>query len=186
MPRAKGQKVENKGGRPHTYEEFGQKIISKIREGFNFKQACQFVGSSYSSFNRWRKEVEGYEGAIRKAQDEYQQEVRGQLELSLYQRAMGFVQEEVKIEYGRDSQGNEVMVKKVVTKKTLPPDTASLIFVLSNIAPHVWQNKMRDELYTSDGKVANFNLNDVTDVDVEIIEDYAKDKDQQETDQLKR
>jgi len=61
---------------------------------------------------------------------------------SLRKKISGYEVEETRITLGRAKEGNQPTVKeKVITKKHVAPDTAAIIFFLSNKLPSEFQNK---------------------------------------------
>ena len=141
-----------KPGRKSKYNDCAPLIVQGIAEGNTYARSCKAAGVSIESFCEWKRRYPQFVEAIKKAENEFRQRILGELEASLWKRAMGYDFEEVRMEMGADKHGNPVPVKQVKIKKHIPSDTGALIFALTNVAPDKWKNKQSSELTGRDGK----------------------------------
>ena len=80
-----------------------------------------------------------------------------QVENALFRRAVGYsYDEEVTERVNQD--GQEVIVSRKTTRKTIPPDTAALIFWLKNRKPEEWKDKQ-----IVDASIADENIKTMQD-----------------------
>lgn len=114
------------------------KICAALREGDPINLACKKSGISDDTYDRWRKRKAEFAEAIKAAKDDFQANILKDLEATLWKRAMGYVVEDSDEEYVND----KIRVKKI-KKKNVPPDTAALIFALTNVAPDKWVNRQK-------------------------------------------
>ena len=131
-------------------EETINAIADAIKDGETIETACKIAGITKTTFYEWMAD-EGktdFADAIKKAKSEFQETIVGRLEHSLWKKALGFEFEEKKTETNKDG----VTTKKTVVKKYYPPDTAALIFALTNVAPEQWKNRQNIEATGRDGR----------------------------------
>ena len=125
-------------------------IADAIKDGETVETACKTAGITKTTFYEWMAD-EGktdFADAIKKAKDEFQKTIVGRLEHSLWKKALGFEFEERKTEVNKEG----VKTKETVVKKYYPPDTAALIFALTNVAPEQWKNRQNIEATGRDGR----------------------------------
>ena len=78
---------------------------------------------------------------MKEAQKTARAKIVPDLERALFKRALGYEYEERKVETFPD--GND---RVTVTRKQIPPDVASLVFALCNLAPGDWRNKIEQKV----------------------------------------
>lgn len=110
------------------------------RDGLSNKDIAHNLGVSESTFREWRTNHSAISAAIKTGREP----IAVKIEDAFYSRCDWREVEEIKEEIFRDSNGRETR-KKTITKRTIPPDTAVLIFALKNLRPDKWQDKPRDE-----------------------------------------
>lgn len=128
------------------YNDIKDELLQNIRNGSTFKEACQACGVSESQFYEWKAKKTDFSDEVKKAHKEGRAKVVPELEKSLYKKAMGWEYTETRTEYAADANGNPIIVKQTETTRVVPPDTAALIFALTNLDPDNWTNKQRQEL----------------------------------------
>lgn len=66
---------------------------------------------------------------------------------TLFKKAMGYCTKEEVVEYTRDDQGSEVVAKRKVSKKHIPPDTTALRLLVEHFYSQTFKDveKMSDE-----------------------------------------
>tara|TARA_Y100000310_G_C20642558_1_gene794783 strand:+ start:1259 stop:1648 length:390 start_codon:yes stop_codon:yes gene_type:complete len=65
------EKTQNKGGRPSKLTpEVEKSIVNILRLGLSERTAAEFVEVDHSTFERWKKRVEGFATTIKKAEAE--------------------------------------------------------------------------------------------------------------------
>lgn len=124
-------------------------ITDALRNGDTVEVACTKAGIDKSTFYEWMKDPDksDFSDAVKNAKAEFRKTIVDRLQKSLWEKALGFDYEERKTENIRDKKTNELVVKtKTVTTKHYPPDTAALIFALTNLAPDEWKNRQNNEV----------------------------------------
>jgi hypothetical protein len=135
MAAPKGNKfaVGNKGGGRHS--QFDLKFIRRAelagRAGFTDRELAELFGVSLSTIEKWRRQREEFRNVLKIGKTEADKRV----ERSLYERAIGYSYDTVKII--RDKHGN---VTKVPYQQHVPPDVTAQIFWLKNRDPAHWRD----------------------------------------------
>lgn len=112
--------------------------------GALLKDFCKAMDISQELYYQWMEKVEFLE-AVQKAKEDFKATQEERLVESLMQSALGYEASETKTEYISDENGNRRPKKQTVTKKNVAPNTGAAIFLLTNIAPERWKNKMNTE-----------------------------------------
>ena len=124
-------------GRP---SKLNQKIADKILElaaaGKTEKQIATAVGISLATLSNWKSSHGSFLDALKDAK-----EIADDLvEMSLFQRAIGFRHKEIKLHYDKyDGWQSKTF------DRYYPPDTTACIFWLKNRRPDEWREAQRIE-----------------------------------------
>lgn len=132
------------------YKKICEVMRASITDGDSVAYAYTLAGISKATHNRWRKERPDYIEMIDQAKEDFRLHKASLLVRSLIKRATGFEAPDVRTEYGVGANGQPIITKQIKTMKTVPPDTAALIFALTNLAPEEWQNTQRTNIATDD------------------------------------
>lgn len=130
-----------------------ERLCAQIAQGELIKNACKLVGITETTFFEWQNTKPEFAEAIKKARQDFNDTIVGRLEASLWKKATGYDFEEVKTIFGKDAEGNPRILKQEKTKKHYSPDTAALIFALTNLAPDKWVNHQRVDTKAVDTEV---------------------------------
>ena len=112
--------------------------------GATLKEFCKAMDITAETYFQWMKNSE-FSESIQKAKEDFKATQEERLVESLMNSAVGYEATETRIEYGSDSEGNPRPKKRITTKKHIQPNTGAAIFLLTNIAPEKWKNKMNTE-----------------------------------------
>lgn len=112
--------------------------------GATLKGFCKAMDISQELYYQWMEKVEFFE-AIKNAKADFKASQEERLVESLMNSALGYEASETKTEYTSDEHGNRRPKKQTVTKKHIQPNTGAAIFLLTNIAPDKWKNKLNTE-----------------------------------------
>lgn len=113
--------------------------------GATLKDFCKAMDISQELYYQWMEKVEFLE-AIKNAKADFRSSQEERLVESLMNSALGYEAEEVKSEYSNDLlTGKPKLKKQTRTKKHIQPNTGAAIFLLTNIAPEKWKNKLNTE-----------------------------------------
>ena len=122
------------------------------RDGLINEEIASKLGISTTTFYNWQKKYVEFSEALKKGK----QVVDAKVEKALLKRALGYDYEEIKVTVNESGQ------KKVEkTKKQVKPDTTAQIFWLKNRLPDKWRDKHEIDQ----------NINNITGVEIEFIED---------------
>lgn len=125
-------------GRPTSFKpEYIQRVYDMARFGAIDRQIASNFGITEQNFALWKNKYPELLESLHRAKDE----LDGEVELSLFKRAMGYSHPEEKVFFGKD---NEVI--RVTTTKHYPPDAACLIFWLKNRRPLHWRDQLHHAL----------------------------------------
>lgn len=128
---AKGNKG---GGRPSSYSDKYPSIAAAMcKLGATDAELAAALDVDVTTLNRWKVQHKDFSQALKADKAVADDRV----ERSLYQRAMGYEHEAVKIFQAKD--GSEPLVVPYIER--YPPDTTAMIFWLKNRRPAEWRDK---------------------------------------------
>lgn len=130
-------------------------LIESLKNGDTVEKAVAKAGITKTTFYEWLQDPDkaDFADAIKNAKSEFKKTIVDRLQKSLWDKALGFSYEEMKTEYMRDPKTSHIVVKnQSVTTKRYPPDTAALIFALTNLAPDEWKNRQNIEATGANGR----------------------------------
>lgn len=126
-------------GRPTAYSDTYPKQAAKLcRLGATDQEIADFFEVDVRTIYRWKNTHEEFCQSLRTAKDE----ADARVERSLFQRAVGYEQDEVKI--FMPASHNEPVYAPYRAK--IQPDTTAAIFWLKNRKPAEWRDKQEHEL----------------------------------------
>ena len=143
--------------------KFGKKIMERIvglikSDTFSIAEICQQVGITSRTFHRWTQDYPAFAEAIEQARDERLQQFVLEAKKSMMKKIQGYDVIETKIvkipggEKDEDGNPKPVIKEQVTIKKHIQPDTAAIIFTLTNGDPEHWRNRQTTEVTGSDGE----------------------------------
>lgn len=112
--------------------------------GAMLKDFCREMDITQETYFQWMKQTE-FSEAIRKAKETFRGTLEKRVVDSLANSALGYDVEETRVEYKQGKDGKPIPVKRVQTKKHIAANTGAGIFLLTNIAPERWKNKLNTE-----------------------------------------
>ena len=138
------------GGRPTLFKpEFIQQAQKACEAGFTDRELAELFGVAEATVNQWKLKHEEFSSALKTGKSIADERV----ERSLYQRAVGYRQDAVKI-FMPASASEPVYAPYV---ENVVPDTTAAIFWLKNRKPDQWRDKQEIE---HQGSIAvNIDLN---------------------------
>lgn len=152
-----------------------ERICSLIQaDGYTIPEICQQVGISESTYHEWKASKPEFSEAIKKAKSAFLELLSVEAKKSLMKKVKGYEVEETKTVYvdsGRKNEdGKSIPKVKEQTKvmKHIQPDTAAIIFTLTNTDPDNWKNRQ-----TSDGTMHLTGFENWTE---KQLEDYINGK----------
>jgi hypothetical protein len=137
MPEAK------KRGRPSKKPGLDLKKVKQLAvKGWTDDEMASFFGIDRATWYRWKAADQAFCDALK----DWKSEADARVERSLYEKAVGFSQEAVKIFM---PAGAETPVYAPYVER-MAPDTTAAIFWLKNRQPSQWRDKQEVELTVSD------------------------------------
>ena len=116
----------------------------KDNGGATLISLCRHFGISDRTFQRWMKRKEFAE-AINSEKQHFADKLERDLVTSLAKAAKGYSYVKRKTEYTSDKNGNPVIKKQTTEDVDVQPNVGAAIFLLTNIAPERWQNKIQQQ-----------------------------------------
>lgn len=130
-------------GRPSEYKpEYVTKVLEMAERGATDVEIADCFDVSVRTLYRWKAEHEDFRQALKVAKDVADERV----ERSLYQRALGFEHDAVKIFVSKEGGVTQVPYREIV-----PPDTTACIFWLKNRKKAEWRDKQDHEVTGAGG-----------------------------------
>lgn len=139
--------------------EFGGATILKF---------IKYLGIDYETYYRWignrsdDEKITEFAKIIESARQLYKENFEKELVKSLQKNALGFTAEYKEEKYVVNKSGDKVLVESNVKTKVFAPNTGAGIFLLTNMNPDVWKNKLSQDVEAKvDAKVSanGFSIN---------------------------
>ena len=155
--------------------KYSKKIVDKIcsllkSDSYTIAEVCRLVGIAESTFFDWQANKVEFSEHIKKAQDDRMQFFVAEAKKSLLKKVQGYSVDETKTVYvdsktgEKDEKGKDKIKPKIkeqtIIKKHIQPDTAAIIFTLTNGDPDNWRNRQLNEVTGKDGKDLFSSLSD--------------------------
>lgn len=126
-------------------------ILKWVREnglkdngGATVASLCSTFGIAKMTFGRWMRRKDFAE-AINSAKQHFADNLERELVASLAKSAKGYSYVKRKTEYTSDKDGRPVIKKQITEDVDVQPNVGAAIFLLTNIAPERWQNKIQQQ-----------------------------------------
>ena len=137
----------------HT-TKYNDKIVETIcnlieTDTYTIVEICNIAKISKATYFRWMNENSNFYDAVKKAEETRKNYVIVEAKKSLLRKVQGYTVQDKHTTYVETSEGRKVKEEKVV-EKFVQPDTAAIIFTLTNCDPVNWKNKHSAELTGSD------------------------------------
>lgn len=160
-------KKKHAGGRPEKKDSFSIEQLNKFtevyEEGYTDKELCNGLGITQQTLTNYKNEYPEFFASLKRGKAIADAKV----ELSLFQRAMGYSHPDVHI---TNFQGL-VTVTPII--KHYPPDPTSMIFWLKNRQPARWRDKQEIE-QTNITKTVLFDVSKLTPDDLVQLSNMLK------------
>lgn len=160
--------------------KFSKKTVEKIvglvkSDTYTIAEICRQVGITPKTYHAWINDYPDFADALERAKDERLQMMVIEAKKSLMKKIQGYEVTETKVitvpGKQKDEKGNPkpIIKEQTTTKKHIQPDTAAIIFTLTNGDPEHWRNRQSTEVTGKDGKDLFANKTD-EELDKEIEE----------------
>ena len=160
--------------------KFSKKTVDKIvglvkSDTYTIAEVCRQVGITPKTYHAWINDYPDFADAIEQAKEERMQLMVIEAKKSLMKKIQGYDVTETKVVTipgsKKDEKGNPkpIIKEQTTTKKHIQPDTAAIIFTLTNGDPEHWRTRHSTEVTGKDGKDLFANKTD-EELDKEIEE----------------
>lgn len=142
-----------------------ERIIEMVEaDSYTLVEICNAVGISNFTYYEWLKEDTVFSNDVKKASQRARMNFCTIAKNSLRRLIEGYEATDITVSEKLDRQGNKITVTSKTTK-IYKPDTAAVIFTLTNVDPDNWKNRQNVS-----GEITNTNV-----VTFEDLEDTMKD-----------
>lgn len=156
-----------------------EKIANLIREdSYTIAELCGKVNISKDTYYRWLAQKADFSDAIKKAEEDFNALIIVEAKRSLIKLIKGYTVQEKKTVTAdtgkKDDEGKPIIRVKEhsVVDKHYQPNTAAVIFALTNRDPANWKNRLNNEM---SGEVAiKSDLEKMSDEELQRIVDGDK------------
>lgn len=143
--------------------KFSKKTVDMIvglvkSDTYTIAEICRQVGITPKTYHQWVNDYPDFADAIEQAKAERMQAMVIEAKKSLMKKIQGYDVTETKVVTilgkQKDEKGNPkpIIKEQTTTKKYIQPDTAAIIFTLTNGDPEHWRNRQSTEVTGKDGK----------------------------------
>lgn len=143
--------------------KFSKKTVDMIvglvkSDTYTIAEICRQVGITPKTYHQWVNDYPDFADAIEQAKVERMQAMVIEAKKSLMKKIQGYDVTETKVVTipgkQKDEKGNPkpIIKEQTTTKKYIQPDTAAIIFTLTNGDPEHWRNRQSTEVTGKDGK----------------------------------
>lgn len=122
---------------------------------YTIAELCKQVGIAERTFYYWQSSNAEFAELLEKARDKRMEFFAAAAKKSLLKKIQGYTVQEKHTTYINSGNGPESKPKikeQKIVDKHFQPDTAAVIFTLTNAEPERWKNKYNQELTGKDGK----------------------------------
>lgn len=147
------------GRKPKYNAKIAEKICSLIAtDTYTVSEICRMAKISVSTYFDWLNRFPEFSECIKKAEAERMAFFVAEAKKSLLRKIQGYTVQEKHITTvgsGKyDVNGKEIprIKEQKVVDKHFQPDTAAIIFTLTNGEPENWKNRQNNEVTGKDGK----------------------------------
>ena len=143
--------------------KYGKKIVERIiglisSDTYTIAEVCHQCGITKSTFYQWINDYPDFSQALEQAKAERMQFFVAEAKKSLLKKIQGYTVDETKVvtvpsrEKDKDGRPKPQIKEQTTTKKHIAPDTAAVIFTLTNGEPDTWRNRQTNEVTGKNGK----------------------------------
>lgn len=160
-----------------------KRIIDMVKsDTYTHTEICDACGISRRIFYYWREQNPEFDQDVRDAEDARMQDLVKVAKRSLRRKVEGYTVDETQVlsipskEKDANGKPKPVIKEQRTTHRHVAPDTAAIIFTLTNGDPDNWRNRQTNEVTGKDGAPLFKDISD-SDLDKRIAELERKLKD---------
>lgn len=137
--------------------KYNKKTIDAILEliksdTYTIAEVCRQVEITQKTYHQWMNDHPEFAEAVNAAKEEMMQMFVIEAKKSLLKKIRGYEVTETSVTTIPGKDGKPKIKEQKTNKKYFQPDTAAIIFTLTNGDPEHWKNKQTTEMTGKDGK----------------------------------
>ena len=137
--------------------KYNKKTIDAILEliksdTYTIAEVCRQVEITQKTYHQWMNDHPEFAEAVNAAKEERMQMFVIEAKKSLLKKIRGYEVTETSVTTIPGKDGKPQIKEQKTNKKHFQPDTAAIIFTLTNGDPEHWKNKQTTEMTGKDGK----------------------------------
>lgn len=137
--------------------KYSKKMVESIvglvkSDTYTINEICHQVGIGLRTYHGWIEEHPDFAQAIEEAKAERVQMFVIEAKKSLLKKIQGYDVTETSVTTIPNKNGEPKIKEQKTVKKHIHPDTAAIIFTLTNGDPEHWKNRQATEVTGKDGK----------------------------------
>ena len=137
--------------------KYNKKIVQRIcslieKDTYTISEICSLSGISESTYYEWQATKPEFSDNIEKARQKFDEILVQEAKNSLRKLVTGYEADEKKTVYTEGKDGKPKIKEQTTVKKHFQPNTAAVIFTLTNKASEEYKNRQNTELTGKDGK----------------------------------
>lgn len=137
--------------------KYNKKTIDAILEliksdTYTIAEVCRQVEITQKTYHQWMNDHPEFAEAVNAAKEERMQMFVIEAKKSLLKKIRGYEVTETSVTTIPGKDGKPKIKEHKTNKKHFQPDTAAIIFTLTNGDPEHWKNKQTTEMTGKDGK----------------------------------
>lgn len=137
--------------------KYNKKTIDAILEliksdTYTIAEVCRQVEITQKTYHQWMNDHPEFAEAVNAAKEERMQMFVIEAKKSLLKKIRGYEVTETSVTTIPGKDGMPKIKEQKTNKKHFQPDTAAIIFTLTNGDPEHWKNKQTTEMTGKDGK----------------------------------
>lgn len=166
---------------PASYKKTLKRICDLFsKDNYTIAEVCAIVGISERCYYNWQAKNADFAENVARARDKFDELLVKEAKNSLRRKVLGYDVEETKTVFIESKEIDPATGKpkpkikeKTTTKRHFQPDTAAIVFALTNKAPDEWKNRQNNEVTGKGGKDLFAGISD-EELDKRIIELQSK------------
>lgn len=136
--------------------KYNKKTVNKIIEllssdTYTVKEVCKIVGITTKSFHEWRATKPEFDQMVVEAENDRMEAFAVEAKKSMLKKLRGYEVTETKVTTVPGKKGLPTIKEQKTYKKHIAPDTAAIIFTLTNGDPEHWKNRQTNEITGKNG-----------------------------------
>lgn len=148
--------------------------------GASVQKYCNEMGIDKKTHYNWMRNTKSsYSSEIEKAKEYWRDNMEHEIVDSLFEAAKGYEYTKTKTEIGSDKDGRPVMKKQTTENVKVAPNVGAAVFLLTNIAPDRWKNKIQNDVNANvRGEVeknVSYDFDDIPDEKLYELADMMQD-----------